>query len=288
MNNQRIDLLLDKNHNIALWKVSDKGDDTRHIFLTHGTFSNRKVCMGMAEYLAENGFTCWVLEWRNHGESDPYKGKFNFETVAKEEFLLVFDYFFNQLKIKSIDCVTHSGGGLCLTMFLVHHPDYISKINTAVFFGAQTTGAAVGAKNYWRIAIGQYLSWLLGYVPASLVGSPHNESHYFMRLWYDWSLKREFRGENGFHYTPEMPMIDFPILSINGAGDTLIAPRQGCENFLNAFKNPKNKFLFCSISGGYKEDYNHSRMMHSRNAQAEIYPKVLDWINSKNENQNQK
>ena len=74
-------------------------------------------------------------------------------------------------------------------------------------------------------------------------------------------------------------MIDFPILAINGAGDKNIAPRQGCEDFLNAFENPKNKFLFCSVAGGYKEDYNHSRIMHSRNAQAEIYPKVLDWIN---------
>ncbi len=280
MNHQRIDLPLDEKHNIALWKVSDKGDDIRHVFLTHGTFSNRKICMGMAEYLAENGFTCWILEWRNHGESDQYKGKFDFETVAKEELLVALDYLLNQLNIESIDCVTHSGGGLCLTMFLIHHPAYISRINTATFFGSQVTGAAVGIKNYLLISIGRYLSWLVGYVPANWFGPPHRESHYFMKLWYYWSLKREFRGENGFHYTPEMPMIDFPILSINGAGDTFIAPRQGCEDFLHAFKNPKNKFLFCSKSGAYKEDYNHARIIFSRNAQTEIYPKVLDWINA--------
>ena len=279
MNHQRIDLPLNKKHNIALWKVSDVREDIRHVFLTHGTFSNRKVCMGMAEYLAKNGFTCWVMEWRNHGESDPYRDNFTFETVAKEEFEIVFEYLFNNLNVKSLDCVTHSGGGLCLTMFLANNPVYISKLKTATFFGAQTTGAAVGTKNYLRVALCQCLSWMTGYVPANWFGSPHNESHHFMKLWYHWSLKKEFVGEDGKDYTNEMPMIDFPILSINGAGDTIIAPRAGCESFLNDFKNPRNCFLFCSKEDGFKEDYTHSRIIYSRNAHAEIYPKVLDWIN---------
>ena len=280
MNHQRIDLPLDKTHHIALWKINNGNNNTRHIFLTHGTFSNRKVCMGIAEYLAKNGFICWILEWRNHGESTPYKGKYDFETVAKEEFLVVFDYLVNQMKINSLEVVVHSAGGLCLTMFLIQNPKYIANINTATFFASQATGAAAfSTVNYMGIAIGSYISWLVGYVPARFFGSPHNEKHYMMKIWYRWELTQEFRGTDGFDYTPEMLMIDFPILAINGAGDTIIAPRPGCEKFLNAFQNPKNKFLFCSKAGGYREDYNHSRIIYSRNAQAEVYPEVLDWIN---------
>ena len=40
------------------------------VLMTHGLFSNRQVCAPLAQYLAREGFDCWVLELRGHGASE--------------------------------------------------------------------------------------------------------------------------------------------------------------------------------------------------------------------------
>jgi len=272
----------DQNY-LALWKLAAKEESPRkNIFLTHGTFSNRKVCLGIAQFLQEKGFTCWILEWRNHGDSSRTQKPFNFETIALEDFSIAFTYLFEQEKIQDLSAVTHSGGGICLTMFLIKNPNYRSSIKSIAMFGCQAFGAANSKSNYLKIYLGKKLSFLLGYTPARIVGSPHDESYETMKQWFDWNLSRKFIGANAMDYQTAMPQIKIPILSICGQGDTFIAPKSGCEEFLQAFKNPVNQLLFCSKANGFREDYNHSRILHSQNARAEIYPKVLAWINQNN------
>ena len=68
---------------IALWKLNSEKKSDKHIFLTHGTFSNRKICDGISLFLVEKGFTCWIMEWRNHGESSKTQQEFNADIMNK-------------------------------------------------------------------------------------------------------------------------------------------------------------------------------------------------------------
>lgn len=280
MKEQLIKLNHNQNGHIALWKFySGKERDNGDILLTHGTFSNRKVLKGIAEYFVENGFDCWVFEWRNHGESSKSNEKFDFESIAHEDFKIVFNFLFEKCKIEKIDCITHSGGGICLTIALIMQPHYQQKINSVSMFACQAFGAAYSKKNLAKIFVGKYLSKLIGQVPGIKVGGEEDETYYLMKQWFNWNLKGEFKGKSGIDYKAKMKNIKVPILSICGAGDTFIAPPHGCEKYLSAFENTSNEFLFCSKTEGFLENYNHSRILHSRNAQKEIYPFVLDWIN---------
>lgn len=268
----------DENH-IALWKMVRKGECSgKHILLTHGTFSNRKVLGGISEYLVSHGFTCWIFEWRNHGASSKSNDKFNFETIGVEDFKLVFQYLFEVERLSNIDCITHSGGGICLTIALLTHAEYQRKINSISMFACQAFGAADSAVNHLKIRGGKFVSWLLGRIPATLIGREEDESYDTMKQWFDWNITGEFRGADGTDYQCRMKEIDIPILSIFCQGDTFIAPPSGCEAFLNAFDRPQNKSLYASMEEGYAEDYDHGRILHSRNAAKEIYPKVLSWI----------
>jgi len=268
------------NEFIALWKISSPNSiASKNIFLSHGTFSDRRICLSIAQYFAEKEYNCWIMEWRNHGASSPSNKKINFENIGTDDYPIVFEYLINNLNISHLNTILHSGGGICLSIFLATNPKYISKFNRVVFFGSQAYGAAYNFKNYLKTIAGKYVSALLGYSPAKFFGRPHNEDHFFMKQWYDWNLTKKFIGMNGVDYEKEMPKITIPILSICGKGDDYIAPKEGCELFLNAFKNPKNKLLFCSIENGFKEDYNHSRLLQSRNSSAEIWPIVADWLN---------
>lgn len=275
---ERIDLPF-KEGQLALWKVGkEKGQSNKHIFLTHGTFSNKKICLGISEYLVEKGFTCWILEWRNHGFSSKITGAYNFERIGKEDVQKAFDYLFDEIKLPKIDCITHSGGGIALSINLVTYPSNRKRIKKMVFFGCQAFGACDNRLNYWKVLLGKYTSKLLGYVPAQLVGRPENEDYVFMKQWYNWNLSGNFHSEMGLDYRPLMKEIQIPILSISGGGDKFVSPKSSCEKYLECFANPLNEYIYCSTETGYLENYTHSRIIYSQNAKREIYPKVLEWI----------
>ena len=258
-------------------KILDK-----HIFLTHGTFSNRKICDGIASYLTEKGFTCWIMEWRNHGNSQKTEHKFNFETIAKFDLKSTFNFLFNIQNLKNIDCLTHSGGGIILTMFLINNPDYNSKINSITLFGVQAFGAGEKLNSRMKLLSSKYLTAVLGKIPSKTAGSTeHSESYYTMKQWFDWNLKNNFIGENGFDYLKKMNQISIPILSICAKGDNFIAPKEGCEKFLKAFKNEENKLIFFSKENGNIENYNHSRILKSKSSKKEIWPIVENWISKR-------
>lgn len=277
---QKIPFNNNEDGHISLWKVASENSlPDKNVLLTHGTFSNRKVLNGIAEYLSTYGFTCWIFEWRNHGHSSIPDQKFDFETIGQQDFKVVFDYLFEECKIETLECITHSGGGICLTIALIVQPYYQHRINSISMFACQAFGAATSLSNYLKIYLFKYASKICGFVPAKKKGREENESYYLMRQWFDWNLKGEFKGKSGIDYKLKMKQIKTPILSIFGAGDHLIAPPEACEQYLLAFNNPQNQSIFCSREGGYRENYNHSRILHSRNATIDIYPKVLEWIN---------
>lgn len=265
---------------IALWKNSpEKDSNSKHILLTHGTFSSRNVMRRIVKYFVDNGFTCWTFEWRNHGSSSKLSEKFDFETIGQKDFIIVFKYLFEKCQIQNLDCITHSGGGICLTIALAENPDYQDKINSISLFACQAFGAGHTTKNHIKILLGKNISKVLGYTPAKKLGGEQNEPYSFMKQWFNWNLKRNFIGKSGVNYMDKMKNIKTPILSICGGGDTYIAPFEGCQMYFSQFQNTKNKIIYCGKEQGFSENFNHTRIIYSSNAVREIYPKVLDWIN---------
>ncbi|MDT0295029.1 alpha/beta hydrolase [Mesonia ostreae] len=264
---------------IALWKLNSEKDLNKHILLIQGAFSNRKIFNGIVSVLTRKGFTCWVMEWRNHGESSNSGKKFNLETIAIYDIHATFDFLIHNIKLKRLHCIVHSGGGIALTMFLIKNLAYKTYITSISMFAVQAFGAGTKLKGKTRILMGKYFSALLGKVLAKSVGSTENsETYYTLKQWFSWNLNRNFLGEDGFNYLEKMPSITIPILSNCAKGDNFIAPKKGCEDFLDAFKNKENRLYYCSKENGSLEDYNHSRITLSRNSVKELSPLVLDWI----------
>lgn len=270
---------------IALWKISNNEKNiVDNIFLTHGTFSNKSICLGIAKYFAIQGYCCYIMEWRNHGESPQTENNFNFETIALYDLKTVFTYLFEELKLKSIHCITHSGGGISLSIFLIKNKVYEKKIKSITMFACQVFGACSTTKNNLKILLSKYLTFLIGYIPAKRIKlGPHNENYFTMKQWFDWNIKGNFYStDEKYDYKTNMIHIKTPIYSISAKGDSFIAPSIGCKMFLESFGNPNNVFKEFSISNGNLEDYNHSRIIMSRNSAKEIWPSVLKWIEKNN------
>lgn len=145
------------------------------------------------------------MEWRNHWESSKTQNDFDIETITKYDLKSLFEFLFNERNIKNTDCLAHSGGGIALTMFLINNPNYQPKINSIALFGVKAFGARTEFNNRMKSFVSKYLTALLGVVSAKTTGSTeHSESYYTMRQWFNWNLKKNFIGENGFDYLREM------------------------------------------------------------------------------------
>lgn len=266
---------------LKLWRLvhSNKKDN---VFLTHGTFSNKNICLGIAKYLYENGFNCYILEWRNHGESKKTSMDFNFETIALFDIKVALEYLTEQLKINSFHAVTHSGGGICLSMFLINFPDFQKNIKSITLFSCQAFSVNNSIKNQLKLVLSKQLTQIIGYIPGKkLKLGPENESFYTMKQWFDWNINKNFKGQS-IDYKLKMPTIKIPIFSISAENDFFISPVFACKSFLDAFKNPSNIYQCFGKSYNNIENYNHARIIKSKNASKEIYPEVLNWIQKHN------
>ena len=100
-----------------------------------------------------------------------------------------------------------------------------------------------------------------------------------MKQWFDWNLRKKFDStDKKFDYKINMVTVKTPIYSISAKGDTFIAPSVGCKMFLESFNNPDNIFKVYSTDNGDLENYDHSRIIMSRNSAKEVWPSVLKWI----------
>ena len=264
-------------------KESYKGN----LLFIHGAFSDKRICIGIASYFANLGYNCFIMEWRGHGSSSNPDNLYHFEDVAFYDVKAVFDYLLNTLNLDGLHCVTHSGGGLCLTLFLARYPQYCHKIGSISMVACQAFGGALTLTQRAKLRLIKCLTYPLGYVPGRrLKLGPINESYYFLSQWMNWNLNRNFASrltqENSeasqtLDYRSLMPNITTPIYAVCAKND-FVAPPQGCLLFLEAFQNKNNKWREFAVENGDLEDYNHTRIFLSRNAAKEVWPTVLDWI----------
>ncbi|MBE2171802.1 alpha/beta fold hydrolase [Acinetobacter oleivorans] len=267
----------------ALWEISKRKNaliKKEAFFLSHGAFSDKTVCMGIADYLVNQGYICFILEWRGHGTSPETDIPFNFETVALYEYKAAFHYIYHHFNIASLHCVTHSGGGLCLTMFLINYPEYLKNIQSINFVACQAFGAVNNSFDFIKLFSAKLVVKGLGQIPANKFKLGRvNETYYTMKPWFNWNLKKNFMSEfKNIDYKKYMSSIGIPIYSISGTGDKFIAPVHGCYKYLQAFENKNNIFREFGISKNNLEDYSHSRIALSQNAAKEVWPTILQWI----------
>ena len=276
-----LQLRTDDGVTVALWKLQGAGDrSTRHdVFLTHGTFSDRRVCLGLARHLASHGHTCWILEWRGHGSSQRDVAPYDMETVALFDVKAALIHLLEHEGIKRLDCVTHSGGGIALTMCLIRNRHLVEHLGRLVLVACQSCNAAASRMRWLQLLAMKLAGKLIGRLPGKLLGiGIQDESYVMIKQWFDWNLTRSFTGRDGLNYLAQMPSIGLPVMAVFGEHDRFIAPPAACQQYLDAFENHRNKAMHCSKANGFSQNFDHADVMHSSAAKREIWPAAQAWL----------
>ncbi|MGH7307240.1 MAG: alpha/beta fold hydrolase [Candidatus Rokuibacteriota bacterium] len=264
---------------LALTRFS--GETTRPVpvVLTHGTFSNARICGRLAAHLATHGFDCWVLELRGRGESQQKISNPTFEDFGVFDVPAALEAVRAHTGRHRFFLVGHSGGGLAFLMHLARIPGARAGVVGLVTLASQATDACTTLGGCLMVGFGWVAETLLGYAPGRACGvGPENEPKGILRQWFRWNLARRWTGSDGFDYLRTLPEITVPALCMAGAGDRYIAPVRGCRRLFDALGGADKEWVLCGKSGGFSEDYGHARIVASRAAEREIWPRIREWL----------
>ncbi len=270
----------EKNSCIALYRYAAPSSEYPPVILTHGTFSNARICMKLAAFLNANGFDCWIYEWSGHGLSEYGRRYPDIEDFALHDVPAVIKKVLTETAKAASIWVAHSGGGFLPLIYMARNPHLQYKIKAIAGMGSQTSGAG-------RTWLGKLITMtqpvvikMLGKMPGPLFGlGPEDEISGFLKQWSKWNYSGKWLGKDNFDYYKAMEDIHIPFFLASGEKD-IIAPPSGCRKLFDSIGSARKKFILCSRANGFKEDYNHPRLIASQNAKVEIWPLVLDFIRS--------
>jgi predicted alpha/beta hydrolase len=265
---------------LALHRVGPRG--AQPVILVPGTFSNWSFWLGtrgtgFARLLARNGFEAIVLDLRGHGASQrPAPGqRWTFDNWGRLDVPAAVRHV-SAAGARPL-LVGHSAGGASILAALAAEQDVHDVVIAAIIMATPLPWL-----QRWRLA-GAYLMRFaarrLSTFPARLLGlGPEDELAGVMEQWMDWNIRGQWIGDDGTDYTAAFPRLRKPLLFIAGAGETRFAPPDAVEGLYDLVGSPRRLFVLAGRETGFSRDFGHVDIVVSREAQAEVWPMMLDWL----------
>jgi poly(3-hydroxyalkanoate) synthetase len=94
-------------------------------------------------------------------------------------------------------------------------------------------------------------------------------------------MRQRWLGSDGFDYMAALAHLTIPALMIAGGNDS-IAPASGCRKFFNALGSTDKTWLLCAEMSGFSKDFSHGELVIGREARAELFPRVGEWLRVRN------
>jgi predicted alpha/beta hydrolase len=272
------------NKTLTLWRVKlNSSVNARPIIMLHGMFSSRKFWLsdndiGMAAYLCQQGYECWIFDRRGIGDNVKGYKDANLLTHCIKEDLPAIQKCVHKQNPQSSLWIAHSFGGVLISSSIAQGYLNQSSISGLVFFGTQLTVKKYNLNRPLSINIFA-ITALFGHMPGI-----------FLRLGSQDETKETARdcvrlvsaSKRGtpFDYWKGFECIEVPVLAVSSVGDS-VDSYKGCRHFYDRFyvdNTVKNKYVLLGKQFGHRQNYSHTGMVLSKDAQEEVWPSVSRWM----------
>ena len=273
---------------IALSHVQHKGTPRGRLpplVLAHGVFVNRNIWLsakgkGMAAWLARRGVDVWLLEVRDHGRAfvcGPRRSKAGFDDLVDLDVRVAIETVLEVTGAKKLFWIGHSHGGILIYAFLGKYHEANPSIAGVVTLGTQTTEQNRTWRQRGRLISIPVIVSLLGYFPSRRLHlGPEDEFGRVMTEWFWWNWMHKWTN-NEFDYQLALKNFSAPLLCLVGVRDDMANP-EGCARIFNGVGSADRTFHVLGRRYSNRADYDHTSIIIGADAEREIWPMILHWI----------
>jgi pimeloyl-ACP methyl ester carboxylesterase len=268
----------------------------RPVLLLHGAVENGRIFYtssgkGLAPFLARQGYTVYVLDFRGHGRSEPrISRKFDCSLgdVVLSDIPLAIETMLEETGQTRFHAMAHSFGGTVLLAALVRHPSLLARCTSVVTFASRRRLRAFSWKKVYMIdvmwnRVAPFLTKTFGYLPAHRFRfGVESEA----RTWHAESVRwiREARWKDagdGFDYGGawRVPRLRKPaLLFLTGAADPVLGHPRDVRDLRDECPVPRSEFRVVGKAMGHLHDYDHISLLTHRDAPADHFPWIVNWL----------
>ncbi|MBX8493918.1 alpha/beta fold hydrolase [Pseudomonas cichorii] len=254
------------------------------VILLHGSFSNRRFWyspkgIGLGPFLARAGYDVWIAEMRGHGLSarnQDYRrnrvadyARYDLPAIAA---------FVREQNGQVPHWIGHSLGGTTLAAALGGQYLGPEGAASAALFGSQIS------RTYWPLKIppvqwtGRLLLKPFEHISGPrLKRGPEDEPIGVVLESMRWHGLFGRFGDRDSNWWTGLASVEVPILAVAAVGDHQ-DPVWACQMLFDQFGSQQREFLCLGREHGFNEDFDHVRMLVSKGAQQQVWPRVLGWL----------
>ncbi|MBX8488258.1 lysophospholipase [Pseudomonas cichorii] len=254
------------------------------VILLHGSFSNRRFWyspkgIGLGPFLARAGYDVWIAEMRGHGLSarnQDYRrnrvadyARYDLPAIAA---------FVREQNGQVPHWIGHSLGGTTLAAALGGQYLGPEGAASAALFGSQIS------RTYWPLKIppvqwtGRLLLKPFEHISGPrLKRGPEDEPIGVVLESMRWHGLFGRFGDRDSNWWTGLASVEVPVLAVAAVGDHQ-DPVWACKMLFDQFGSQQRQFLCLGREHGFNEDFDHVRMLVSKGAQQQVWPRVLDWL----------
>ena len=266
--------------------------------MLHGSISNGKVFYsesnkGVACFLAEHGYTCYVVDMPGRGQSEPRLAK-GINPTQTEVIVNVIPQvqaliLSRHPEIKQVHWMGHSWGGVLMSAAMLRFPHLQEQVKSLVTFGTKRRLRAKSIKKFLMIDIfWKRLALLMikkqGYLAADKYGiGMDNESELSIKHTIPWLSGDWIDPDDGFNYQQQVSSTQFPPCWFFAAvNDAVLGNPTDVKNTLDELQTSDSKFTVLGKKHGNKQDYDHASMLTHKDCVSDHFIELLDWYQTFN------
>lgn len=278
--------------------TEDTGQTRQNLLFIHGAIENgqmfySKKLQGLAPFLANKGFRCFVMDLRGRGQSIPRlspQSDFGQLETLTEDLPVVIKFIQEQTGHKKFSFITHSWGGVLANSFLLENPEYYQNCGPNVHVSTKRRVSVLNLHRFFYID----LMWLMtatlivklkGFLPPGYFG-PDGESKGTLKDSQKWVYSRDWKDDRrGVDYKELAKKVALPpTLYLTGSADFCLGHIKDVTLFALESGHSNEDILLLGKNHGNKEDYDHINILTSKKAPLDHFPIIADFLESFQEN----
>lgn len=272
----------------------------------------------LALHLHERGFDVYNVDLRGHGfarrgkDGKKQKVGWSVDDYGAFDIASTVDYVRKSRDVDEVHYVGHSMGGMVLAVYMALNPQphLASAVAVAAPLDFRDPDPAMkkALKNAWIAKVFGYTPTPMGarFLAGFGYKAPFHADEWvlnpdnYTKDAYKMTMRRvvsplsrgevtqfasirdddEFKSENGLtKYRESLKHVRVPMLFLAGRADRIASPDR-VLGFYEAIGSTDKSFVVAGKENGFAGDYGHLDFGTSNHAEAEIFPRIADWLES--------